>query len=126
MSIDPIANLLITLKNGYKQQKTYITTPASKLKSKICQILKQQGYIVSFKQKGKNLEITLKYEDKIPALNFVRRISKPSRRFYTKSKNMPRPTQGSGIIIISTPQGIMTHFQARRKNLGGEIICEVA
>jgi small subunit ribosomal protein S8 len=125
--MDPIANLLTSLQNSYSQQKEQMVVPASNLSAKLCQLLKTHGYISGFKTaKERNLEIDLKYQSGIPAIHFVKRISKPSHRRYCKAKNIPRPTHGHGVVIVSTSQGLMTHLEAKKKNLGGEIICEVA
>lgn len=126
--MDPIANMLTSLKNAYSQQKKKIVVPASKHKAELCQLLKKQGYIADFKldKKTPNIKIGLNYPAGAPAINSVRRISKPSRRFYAKAKNIPRPVAAQGTIFLSTHQGVMNHLQARKKNLGGEIICEVS
>lgn len=128
MSIDPIANLLTSLRNGYSQAKETVIVPFSNLKLGLCQTLKQNQYIEDFKTDKKNhqLAVKLRYLGKAPAITYLKRISKPGQRIYCRAKNIPHTKTGRGIIILSTPGGLLTHWQARKKRLGGEIICEVA
>lgn len=125
---DPIADFLIRIKNGYLAGKKQVEVPYSKIKEKIAQILVKEGYLKEFKienLKFKILKLTLKYEGKKPALEEVRRISKPGLRIYAKAKKIPAVRFGFGITIVSTSSGLMTLSQARKKNLGGEVICQI-
>ncbi len=133
---DPIADFLIRIKNGYLARKDSVEMPSSKIKENLATILVKEGYLQSSKvktekSKGKGKEIKtlllkLKYEGKRPALTEVRRISKPGVRIYTKMKNIPKVRRGQGgLTILSTPQGLLTHQEAEKKNQGGEIICQI-
>ncbi|TSC93383.1 MAG: small subunit ribosomal protein S8 [Candidatus Berkelbacteria bacterium Licking1014_7] len=128
MTQDPISNMLVSIKNGYSQNKANVSTPFSKIKIEILRVLKKTNYIKDFKYNEikRSIQIDLKYFDDFPAINLIKRISKPSRRAYSQAKNIPRPRLGYGIIVMSTPEGVMTHQTAKKKRLGGEIICEVA
>lgn len=125
---DPIADMLIRIKNAYLARHKEVKLPYSKIKEAIAKILKKEGFIndVSIK-KGKYMDIVLalRYVRNQPVLTDVRRISKPGRRVYVNKKNIPRVVNGFGIAILSTPQGLMTGEEARKKGLGGEVICEV-
>jgi len=130
MLTDPIADFLIRIKNGYLARKKTVSAPYSKIKEELAKILVREGYIKSSKLKAqsskiKTLILTLKYRDKEPALTDVKRVSKPGVRIYTKKQLVPRFLSGLGTIIISTPQGLMTSQEARKKGLGGEIICKI-
>ena len=125
MITDPIADMLIRIKNGYQAKKKLIVVPHSKVKEKLAKILLKEGYLEQSKSKDRNLELKLKYTGKKPALRDLKRISKPSLRVYSKSVKIPRVKQGFGVTIVSTSQGLMTDAQAKKKSLGGEIICQV-
>jgi small subunit ribosomal protein S8 len=126
---DPIADFLIRIKNGYLARKNSVEMPSSKIKENLAAILVKEGYLQDLKVKGtgkKTLSLELKYEGKNPVLNEVKRISKPSVRIYTKMKNIPEVRrEEKGLTILSTPQGLMTHHEAKKKNQGGEIICQI-
>ena len=127
---DPIADMLIRIKNAGLSEKTVVIIPYSKLKKEILQVLKQEGYIENFTETGKgskhNLEVVLKYNtDRTPFISDVKRISKPSRRIYIKNTEIHPYKKGFGSIIISTPQGIMTNKQAKKMHLGGEVLFEI-
>lgn len=135
MITDPIADMLIRIKNGYLAGKKLVEVPFSKIKQSIAQILVKEGYLKNArlevidsgkkKQVKKNLILELRYKDGRPALTDVKRVSKPGVRIYLKSKEISKPKFGLGITIVSTSKGIMTHKEAKKRNLGGEIICEV-
>lgn len=132
MISDPIADMLIRIKNAYLVQKEGVRVPYSKIKEKIGQILVKGGYLKELKVNEKpaplakkSLELFLKYEGKTPAIVDVKRISKPGLRIYAASRVVPRVKLGFGITIVSTSKGLMTDKQAKKKNLGGEIICQV-
>lgn len=129
---DPIADFLIRIKNGYLARKKIVEMPWSKIKENLAVILVKEGYLKESKVKSlkdskfKFLELELRYDKKKPALSEVKRISKPGVRIYAKAKNVPRIKKGPrGLTILSTSQGLMTHQLAKKKNQGGEIICQI-
>jgi small subunit ribosomal protein S8 len=125
---DPIGDMLIRIKNGYLARKDVVEVPYSKMKEEIAKILVKEGYLKKFKienLKFKILKLELKYEGKKPVIEGIKRISKPGVRIYAKAKEIPRVKYGFGITIVSTPKGIMTDRQARKENLGGEVICQI-
>ena len=130
---DPIADMLTRLRNANQAYHDSTTMPHSKIKVRIAEILKQEGYIESYQvvepadgEVGKTLTITLKYgEDRTRSLAGLRRISKPGLRVYTKSNDLPKVLGGMGIAIISTSQGLMTDKQAHQKSVGGEVLAYV-
>lgn len=126
---DPVADILIQIKNGYLTRKSSVTVPFSKIKERLVSLLYKNGYIGNFLTKGsgykKQLVINLKYPDQKPVLTNVIRISKPGLRIYVNRKNIPAVFGGLGITLISTAKGLMTGGEARRQNLGGELICKI-
>lgn len=122
--VDKVTDTLIRIKNGYHASKKQVAVNYSKLIVALLTVLKQEGYIDSFKEQGRFILVELKYTNKEPALSFVRGISKPSLRVYKGAKSLSN-NRGLGITIISTPQGVMTTREARQKNLGGEVMAEV-
>jgi len=130
MSTDPIADFLTRIRNAQSAGHKVVTIPASKLKKEITKILYDQGYILSYKfDKDGNSEfikIALKYDDKnLPVIKKLERISKPGLRKYAGVENMPKVLNGMGIAILSTSKGVMTDKQARKENVGGEILCYI-
>lgn len=132
MTSDPIADLLFRIKNGYLANKEVISVPYSKMKERLVKILVKKGWLAGLRSEAlakgsrlKRLEITLKYENKKPVLTNVKRISKPGVRTYVKKGKIPRVLSGYGMVILSTPQGLMTGQEARKKKLGGEVICKI-
>lgn len=123
---DSIADMLIRIKNGYAARKETISMPASKMKERVAQVLKDSGYIADFVRTEATpvdtLEITLRYVGKEPALTHLQRVSKPGLRRYSKVASIPRPLSGHGLVIMSTPRGIMSGAQAQREGIGGEVI----
>jgi small subunit ribosomal protein S8 len=126
---DPIADLLIRIKNAYQVSKQTVSLPFSNLKWNILKILEQEGSILGVKEDGqdkKKILITLNYsKEGEPALVDVKRVSRPSCRVYVDKNHLPRMKKTFGYSIISTPAGIMTGFEARKKGLGGEVICNI-
>ncbi len=127
---DPIADMLTRIRNAGKAKFSKVDIPGSKLKLKIAGVLKEQGFINNFKFTEDNkqgvLRVYLKYSDDMThAIYGLERISKPSRRVYTKGKDIKTVLNGMGISIISTSKGIMTDKQARNYNLGGEVLCNI-
>lgn len=126
---DPIADMLIRIKNAQMAEHETVLVPFSKLKFEIAKILKRDGWISDFSKKGKKvkkfLEINLRYINGEPKVNDVKRISKPGRRVYIKASEIKSVRQGFGQALISTPQGILNEKEARAKKVGGEVLCEV-
>lgn len=126
---DPIGDMLIRVKNAYRAKKEVAVIPYSGMKEHIAKLLERRRFIQSVEKKGKKarkfLELSLKYTDGVPALQSARRISKPSRRIYTRSRDARPVRYGHGISIISTPQGLLTGEEAKARKLGGEVIAEV-
>lgn len=127
--MDPIANLLTTIKNAQAVKKQTVTVPFSNLKFELLEILKREGYIENYKKKGRppkrRIIINLEYHNNEPVIHGVKLISKPSRRIYLKRKKLYLPKSGYGLLILSTSKGLMSSKEAKRNNLGGEIICEI-
>ena len=126
---DPIGDMLARLKNSQKRNHKKVELPSSKFKVKIAEILKSEGYIVDFKELSEgpkiNLQINLKYNSGNPVINSIERVSKPGRRVFSSAESLPKTNNGLGIAIVSTPKGVMTDIDARKHNIGGEIICKV-
>ncbi len=126
---DPIADMLTRIRNAQMVEKKAVNVPASNLKSAIASVMQQEGYIESFSVDGaaasKTLNIKLKYYDNKPVIEKLKRISKPSLRVYVGSSQMPSVMNGLGIVIVSTPKGVMTGQVAHEQNVGGEVLCSV-
>jgi len=128
---DPIADMLTRIRNAQAVNKAQVIIPASNLKSAIASVMEDEGYITSFAIDGDNaanktLTIKLKYYDNKPVIESLERISKPSLRFYTSKDNIPSVLNGLGIVIVSTPKGVMTGQAAKEQNIGGEVLCSVS
>lgn len=123
--MDPIADALIRIKNGYMIRKQSVDVRFSKMTLRIMKLLQKEGYIQDVKQKGQEVVVGLKYNARIPAMTEVKRVSKPSLRVYRGVKELPRVLNGLGMAIISTPKGVMTDRQARKEKLGGEVLALV-
>ena len=130
MTLDPVSDMLTSIRNGQKARLHSVTTPASKIKGEIARVMKAAGYItdaVTTTEFPKKLIITLKYSDKaVAAITEIKRISKPGLRKYVGVDNIPAVLDGMGLAILSTPKGIMSGAEAKKQNLGGELICTVA
>jgi small subunit ribosomal protein S8 len=127
---DPIADMLTRVRNGNSAKFSKVDIPASKIKIQIARILKDEGFIKNFKVIKDNrqglLRLYLKFDDKNhQVLSSIRRISRPSRRFYAKKDNIPKVLNGLGLSILTTSKGVMTEREARKQGVGGEIICTV-
>lgn len=130
MLSDPIADMLTRIRNGYLAHQRQVEVPYSRVKEAIAKILVEEGFAAGVeasgkKPKDKRLLIRLKYEAKKPVLTGIKRISKPGVRTYSPADKLPLVQSGFGISIVSTPKGIMTAAEARKKNVGGEVICNV-
>lgn len=131
--MDKVGDLLIRIKNGYMASKKEVVLTYSKLGVAICELLKGEGYLESYKVEGREIKVVLKYDQtgassssrRFPALSGVKRVSKPGLRIYKGSKNLPYVYDGLGIAIVSTPKGIMSDKQARKEGLGGEVMALV-
>jgi small subunit ribosomal protein S8 len=127
---DPIADMLTRIRNAQMVEKASVTMPASKVKTAIAQVLKDEGYIDGFQVKsndGKNeLEIALKYYAGRPVIERIERVSRPGLRVYRGRNALPQVQNGLGVAIVTTPQGVMTDRKARATGVGGEVLCYVA
>tara|TARA_Y100000590_G_scaffold322197_1_gene364820 strand:- start:2837 stop:3232 length:396 start_codon:yes stop_codon:yes gene_type:complete len=126
---DPIGDMLARIKNAQMRNSKKVFMPSSKFKSKIAEVLKNEGYIIDYKisneEKKNTLEISLKYNSGNPVISTIERVSKPGRRIFSSVESLPKINNGLGIAIISTPKGVMTDIDARKEKVGGEIICKV-
>lgn len=126
---DPIADMLTRIRNAQVARHESVAVPNSRIKAEIARVLKSEGFIRDYempKEQERDIKIHLRYSGKRdPVVSGLKRISKPGLRIYTKAKDMPRILGGLGIAIVSTPQGVMTAAEAKRANVGGEIICYV-
>jgi small subunit ribosomal protein S8 len=127
---DPIADLLTRIRNGQSARKTHVTIAASKLKTAILKVLKDEGYIADFslsQNDGKPLlSIDLKYYEGRPVIDRLERVSRPGLRIYRGKNEIPRVLGGMGTVIVSTPKGVMTDKAAQAIGQGGEVLCIVA
>ena len=127
---DPIGDLLTRIRNGQICGKSKVTSPNSRLRTNLLDVLQAEGFIrgyaeVEFKDGLKQLEIELKYHEGRPVIRELKRVSTPGRRVYASVKELKPHRQGLGVSIISTPHGVMTDSSAREKNVGGEVLCQV-
>ena len=129
MMTDPIADLFTRIRNGLMVGHLRIDVPGSKMKARIVEILKEEGYIKNFRIYQDNLQgvirIYLKYKDEKSVIRGVKRISKPGRRNYVKRDKIPRVLNGLGLAILSTSSGVMTDHECREKGVGGEVLGHV-
>ncbi len=126
---DTIADFLTRIRNASAAKHKTVEVPASKLKTAIAEILKDQGYILDFTHADDNkqgvITLKLRYYYGQPVIREIHRVSKPGRRIYAAVDKLPRVRNGLGIAIVSTPRGVMTDKQARRENVGGEVLCTI-
>ena len=126
---DPIGDLLSRIRNAQMRNKSKVSSPNSRLRESVLEVLKTEGYIRGYavveKDGRSEIEIELKYFDGEPVIREIERVSKPGRRVYTSVRNMPRINNGLGVTIVSTPKGVMADHDARDANVGGEILCTV-
>ena len=126
---DPLGDLLSRIRNAQMRNKSKVSSPNSRLRESVLEVLKAEGYIRGYavveKDGRAEIEIELKYFDGEPVIREIERVSKPGRRVYTSVKNMPRINNGLGVTIVSTPKGVMADHDARDANVGGEILCTV-
>ena len=126
---DPIADMIIRIKNAILASHKTVVVPHSKVKKSIADILLQNEYIEGFEVTDEkpqpNIVITLKYKNKLSAITDVKRLSKPGRRLYSPASKIPQTLGGYGITIVTTSKGLMTQKEARKQNVGGEILCQI-
>tara|TARA_B100000686_G_C16641747_1_gene890524 strand:- start:201 stop:596 length:396 start_codon:yes stop_codon:yes gene_type:complete len=126
---DPIGDMIARIRNGQMRSLDNIQMPGSKLRENILKVLKEQGFISDYKvlsdKNKKNITVNLKYDHGFPVIKEIKRISKPGRRIYASAHSIPKIQNGLGISIVSTSKGVMTDYEARKQNVGGEIICRV-
>ena len=127
---DPIGDMFSRIRNGQLRSLNSIQIPSSKFRQNILKILKNEGYIKDYyldeKVKNKSsIKVNLKYYEGDPVIKEIKRISKPGRRVYSRATSIPKVMNGLGLAIISTPKGVMSDVEARKNNVGGEIICRV-
>jgi small subunit ribosomal protein S8 len=127
---DPVGDMITRIRNAATRNKSKVSTPGSRLRARVLDVLKTEGYIrgysVAERTDGRTeFDIELKYFDGEPVIREISRISKPGRRVYASVKNLPRINNGLGIAILSTPKGVMADHEARDQNVGGEILCTV-
>ena len=127
---DPVGDLITRIRNAQMRKKSKVSTPGSKLRGRLLDVLKSEGYIrgyttVEHKDGRSEFEIELKYFDGAPVIREIERVSKPGRRVYASVKALPRVNNGLGVAIVSTPKGVMADHEARDANVGGEILFTV-
>lgn len=129
MTVDPISDMLTSIRNGVKARLVSVATPASKIKTEIARVLKESGYIADYSTTDafpRSLEITLKYTDKAEsAIRGIKRESKPGLRRYVGVQGIPAVLGGMGLAVISTSKGVMSGAEAKKCKLGGELVCTV-
>ena len=127
---DPIGDMFSRIRNGQMRSLASVQIPSSNFRKNILEILKKEGYIKDYfieksDKKKITLKITLKYYEGDPVIKEIKRISKPGRRVYSRATSIPKVMNGLGLAILSTPKGVMSDIDARKNNVGGEIICRV-
>ena len=127
---DPIGDLIARINNAQMRKKSKVSTPGSRLRARVLDVLKDEGFIrgyssVEHSDGRSELEIELKYFDGQPVIREIARVSKPGRRVYVAVRNLPRVNNGLGLAILSTPKGVMADHAARDANVGGELLCTV-
>jgi|TARA_B100001094_G_scaffold277027_1_gene285580 small subunit ribosomal protein S8 len=127
---DPIGDMFSRIRNGQMRSLLSVNIPSSNFRRNILEILKSEGFIKDYyietSENNKiNLKINLKYYEGAPVIKEIKRISKPGRRVYSRASSIPKVMNGLGLAILSTPKGVMTDTEARKNNIGGEIICRI-
>jgi len=127
---DPVGDMIARIKNAAERRRSKVTTPASRLRQRVLDVLQSEGYIRGYSSSVSDrgfpqFEIELKYYDGEPVIAEIARVSKPGRRVYSKIKELPRVYAGLGVSILSTPRGVMSDAEARAANVGGEVLCRV-
>ena len=127
---DPLGDMIARIHNAQMRNKSKVSTPASRLRANVLDVLKNEGFIRGYASvehaSGRHeIEIELKYFDGAPVIREISRVSKPGRRVYVAVRNLPRINNGLGVAILSTPKGVMADHDAREANVGGEVLCTV-
>jgi small subunit ribosomal protein S8 len=127
---DPLGDLLTRIRNGQSARLSAVTSPASKHRTSVLEVLKREGYIRDYKVTKQDnglseLNVELKYSEGQPVIKEIARVSRPGRRVYSKTTDIPRFYNGLGITILSTPRGVLSDKEAREANVGGELLCRV-
>jgi small subunit ribosomal protein S8 len=127
---DPLGDLLTRIRNAQMRRKEKVSSPGSKLRAHVLDVLKDEGYIrgyssTDFGNGRTEFEIELKYFDGQPVIKQIERVSRPGRRVYADVNSVPRVANGLGVTIVSTPKGVMADHSAREQNVGGEVLCKV-
>lgn len=127
---DPLGDMLTRIRNGQRARKNSVIAPASKFRTRVLDVLKREGFIRGYSQYEvrpgvSEMKIELKYHEGEPVIREISRVSTPGRRVYYKIKDLPRMYNGLGIAILSTPRGVISDAEAREKNVGGEVLCQV-
>ncbi|WP_136657430.1 30S ribosomal protein S8 [Nitratireductor sp. XY-223] len=127
---DPLGDMLTRIRNATGRRKATVSTPASKLRARVLDVLQSEGYIRGYSEvkydNGKSeINIELKYYEGAPVIREIARVSKPGRRVYVSVKSIPQVSNGLGISILSTPKGVMADHEAREQNVGGEVLCHI-
>ena len=127
---DPLGDMLTRIRNGQNARKSVVSSPASRFRSNVLEVLKREGYIrnylsVDIRPGLKELQIELKYHEGQPVISEIKRVSRPGRRVYYGIRDLPRVYNGLGIAILSTPRGVLSDNEARSAKVGGEVLCHV-
>lgn len=127
---DPLGDMLTRIRNSQLRGKNKVSTPASKIRGRVLDVLESEGFIrgytrVEYNGGKSEFEIELKYADGTPVIQEIQRVSKPGRRVYASVRNLPTIRNGLGVAILSTPKGVMSDADARAQNVGGEVLCQV-
>ncbi len=127
---DPLGDMLTRIRNAQMRNRPKVSTPASKLRERVLEVLQEEGYIrgfarVDFEGGKSEIEIELKYFDGQPVIKEIKRVSKPGRRVYSSVKDLATVANGLGVSILSTPKGVMSDSRARSENVGGEVLCNI-
>jgi len=127
---DPLGDMLTRIRNGQSAKKDSVLTPASRLRAGVLDVLQREGYIRGYSTEETSgptptIRIELKYFEGQPAIQHVARVSKPGRRVYAGATSLPKVKNGLGIVIVSTPRGVLSDAEARTQNVGGEVLCQV-
>mgnify|MGYP000421537755 CR=1 FL=1 len=128
--VDPIGDMITRIRNAQMRMLNNVRIPGSKFREKILDVLKQEGYIADYKllldaNNKSSLSVDLKYNNGLPVIKEIKRVSKPGRRVYSSIKNLQKTYNGLGISILSTPRGVMSDNEAREANVGGEVLCTI-
>ena len=127
---DPLGDMLTRIRNGQSARKTVVSSPSSRFRTNVLEVLKREGYIRNYSSVDvrpgiQELKIELKYHDGMPVISEIQRVSRPGRRVYYGIRDLPRVYTGLGIAILSTPRGVLSDSEARTANVGGEVLCHV-